>query len=248
VLGQRHVLVVVGYPSDFAVWLPTGRRWSVASESAWPALSAGAKEAIHAYLAEHPHGISLGDALAAVASATERLGSGPPNVGFPWLGFASEDDTRRSGKLGNAWAGTNGGSAAMAQEPGAVQITFEGSGAPETKRAASPDELASLAPWFEAQLRSRAEAFAESEARRLAAVEKELGQTVREATLAVIAAIRQGRRFEVHGSRGAYRTYFLEGDQVRCEDFEEGNTMTYSVGVAEMEKIVEHCPEAFRHR
>jgi hypothetical protein len=97
-----------------------------------------------------------------------------------------------------------------------------------------------LVPWVQQQLVEQAAARAEEEAEK----QRRAALPV-PAVATVLAALRGGRYFGVGGGR--YReTWFMDGEQLRKEIFDEGVTDVVDADVAELTATIARHPDVFR--
>ena len=110
----------------------------------------------------------------------------------------------------------------------------------KTKTVSSSAQIPNLVPWLEQMVcrqLAAAKVVAEEEARRRALPLPR--------TADVLAALRAGKRLIVYAGR-AGKTYFMDGDSIRCDMYEESEGWVEDSSEEELAKDIERYPDSFR--
>jgi hypothetical protein len=234
--GGAHLVLVRDHGHSITLSLPDGPSWALRTRAEWREAEPHVKEALDAQSARAAPAVTLADAVVELAPVLEGVTharwrarvSGVPVPREMWL----ED---RQGRVG------------LFQEGRAVVVVVWIGSEMHAMAASVRAELAIVAPWLSQtvglQLEAARQAGPAGEAAQPAASGAGAGALPRIAD--VLSALRAGTRVAVLAGR-AGKTYFMDGERLRCELTEEADAWVVDATEDELAKDIERYPDKFR--
>lgn len=227
-LGGRHLLLMRDHGHGVSLSLPTKHHWSVRTRDELAVEQPRIVEQLTAYRAQYPNAVSMADAFVALEPTLARIAP-PWKLSFPGTPIPSEcwlasSDGRSVGLFQNEGS--------QFAQPSARVVVWLGDQM-KSSSATNPRALAQLGPWIEPMLAEQTKALA------AAAVAEQTKQARPLPRLEdVLALLRSGKRMSSGGGRYS-QTYFMEGDVLRCDIFDEGHREVVDATVEELGKSID---------